>query len=195
VRTKARAHQSRGDTYAGISDAAVRKATGRGWVDWFKVLRAFNVNKNGHTAAAKHLHEVHACSGWWSQMVVVAFEQATGLRDAHQKRDGYSASASRTIAVSLPRLYKAWQSNARAAWLPDPNVVVRKSTPNKSMRISWADSQTSVEVNFYDKTGKAGTPKSQVVIQHNKLATAAHGRQMKVYWSTALDALRAQLEA
>jgi uncharacterized protein YndB with AHSA1/START domain len=153
------------------------------------------VKKNGHKAAAEHLHEVHACSAWWSQMVVVAFEQATGLRDVHQKRDGYSASASRTIAVSLPRLYKAWQSNARAAWLPDPNVVVRKSTPNKSMRITWIDSQTSVEVYFYDKTTRTGTPKSQVALQHNKLASAAHVRQMKVYWGAALDALRAQLEA
>lgn len=180
--------------YGGISDAAVLKATGRGWKEWFRVLRTFGVKNNGHKAAAAFVHDEHKCPPWWSQMVVVAFEQATGLREALQKSDGFSASSSRTMAAPLSKVYRAWRENARAAWLPDPGVRVRKSTPNKSMRMTWVDCKTSVEVNFYSKAGKDGMPKSQVTVQHNKLTSAAQARKMKAYWGAALDALRDQLE-
>lgn len=194
AKDKSPASGGKGPSHAGISNLAVRKATGRGWAAWFKVLNRIDVKACGHASAAEFLLEEHECSAWWSQMIVVGYEQAMGLRKVHQKSDGFSASVSRTIAVALPKVYKAWGENARAAWLPDPNVVVRTSRPNKSMRITWTDAKSRVEVNFHDKTGKDGARKSQVAIQHDRLANAAQVKKMKLYWSEALDALRGQLE-
>lgn len=134
-------------TAGGISDAAVRVKTGRGWQEWFAILDAFDVRTNGHKAAAHHIATEHHCGDWWSQMVTVTYEQAHGLRAKHQTPTGYQASVSRTFDVTVETLYAAWHEPARAAWLPDP-LTVRKATPPKSMRIGWPDG-SSVAVYFY----------------------------------------------
>jgi Activator of Hsp90 ATPase homolog 1-like protein len=58
------------------------------------------------------------------------------------------------------------------------------------MRVTWKDKKTSLEINFYPKDDA----KSQVVVQHNKLPSAAAATRMKGYWAKALDRLRASLE-
>ena len=74
----------------------------------------------------------------------------------------------------------------RGTWLGETDLEVRKATPNKSMRVTWKDKKTSLEINFYPK----GTGKSQVVVQHSKLSTASAAAKMKSYWAKALDRLR-----
>lgn len=177
-----------------ISDPAVTKATGKGWDHWFKVLDRFDVKKNGHAPAAKHLHEKHGTGDWWSQMIVVQYERARGLREKHQKPDGFQISAARTIAAPVGAVYKAWQGRGRAAWLKDDDFAVRTAKANTSMRITWVDGTSTVEVMFYNK-GKAGAPKCQVTVQHGKLRSAAEGAKMKKYWGAALDRLRGVLGA
>jgi hypothetical protein len=74
--------------------------------------------------------------------------------------------------------------------LDEDGLVVRKATANKSMRVTWSDGKTDLEINFYAKDPK----KSQVVVQHNKLPNARSAAKMKTYWSNALDRLREKLE-
>jgi hypothetical protein len=86
----------------------------------------------------------------------------------------------------------AWQdTKTRNRWLPDTPIAIRKATTNKSMRLTWADQKTSVEVNFYPK----GDDKTQVVVQHSKLPEAEAAAQMKTYWAEKLDRLKQILEA
>lgn len=54
------------------------------------------------------MYEKRGVPGWWSQMVTVTYEQERGLREKHQKADGYSVSASRTFEVPINILYKNW---------------------------------------------------------------------------------------
>ena len=68
--------------------------------------------------------------------------------------------------------------------------TIRKATPNKSLRITWNDGKSSLEINFYSKDDD----KSQVVVQHSKLPDAKSSAKMKAYWAKALDRLRASLE-
>jgi len=82
-------------------------------------------------------------------------------------------------------------SKTRAKWLKEPGIVVRKATTDKSMRITWADGRTNVEISFSPK----GEGKSQITIQHNKLSDAQGGERMKAYWGDKLDALKALLES
>jgi hypothetical protein len=176
-------------TAAGISDAAVHKATGRGWAAWFAVLDAFDVHTHGHAAAARHLATEQGCPDWWSQMVTVAYEQERGLRQKRQACDGsYQTGGSKTIGVPIDRLYAAWaDERARGDWLSE-SIVVRKATPQKSMRITWPDG-TSVAVYFWNK----GAEKSQVQVSHEKLADEAAASAMKEYWAEALERLRSML--
>jgi uncharacterized protein YndB with AHSA1/START domain len=85
----------------------------------------------------------------------------------------------------------AWQDKRRRnRWLKEANLGIRKATPNKSLRITWADGKTSVEALFYSK----GKEKSQLTVQHSKLVDAQHAERMKAYWAARLDALKTYLE-
>ena len=176
---------------AGISDETVQAKTGKPWQQWFKILDAAGAKKMSHSEIASYLYEKHQVPGWWAQMVAVGYEQARGMREKHQKPSGYEISASKTVAVPLLRLFRAWQdTQARGRWLKDSGFVIRKTTPNKSMRITWVDGKTSLSVNFYPRDNG----KSLVAVQHGKLPDAKAAERMKAYWGQQLDRLKATLE-
>lgn len=175
-----------------ISDAAVVARTGRTWKEWFQLLDAARAESMSHREIASMVHGEFGAGDWWAQMITVAYERARGLREKHEKPNGYEISVSRVVAVPVATAFAAWTSpKQRQVWLPDENFAVRKSTLNKSIRITWTDGSSSVEAAFYDK----GDSKSQVVAQHSKLASAKAAASMKQYWAAALDRLRRFLEA
>lgn len=180
----------------GISSAAVEKATGRTWDQWLAILDKFDVKSNGHKSAAAFVHDTHNCPPWWSQMVVVGYEQARGLRVKHQTTSGFTANVSRTLPVPLAALFAAWQPAAIKKWIPDPakntRFTVRSTTANKYLRLLWIDEKTTVNINFYDKSGPAPqkpAAKSLVTVQHEKLSSAKQVAAIKTFWSKALDAM------
>lgn len=176
---------------AGISDEAVQARTGKTWQQWFKILDAGGAKKMSHSEIATYLYEKHEVPGWWAQMVTVGYEQARGMREKHQKPSGYEISTSKTVVVPLSELFRAWEDKqALGRWLKDSGFTVRKATANKSMRITWVDGKTSLDVNFYPK----GNGKSLVAVQHGKLADARAAERMKAYWGEQLDRLKAALE-
>lgn len=177
-------------TYNGIGDAAVREKTGKGWNEWFEILDREGAATMDHTAITTLLYEGHGCPGWWDQMVTVGYEQARGMREKFQKADVFSASKSVTVEAPLARVFAAWDDPAtRDQWLREP-ITIRKATPEKSMRITWSDGASSVEVNFYPKGGD----KSMVQVQHNKLPDAGAVTEKKAFWEARLAKLRELIE-
>jgi len=169
---------------ARMSDAAVKAKTGKDWRQWFTILDKAGATKMTHKDMAGYLDEKRGIPGWWCQMIAVTYEQELGLRDKHQKADGYAVNASRTFEVPVSVLYKNWNDGKlRKQWLKD-KIVVRKATANKSMRITWSD-DTNVDVSFYTK----GATKSQVAVQHGKLASLAQVECMRSRWKAALERL------
>ena len=174
-----------------MSDEAVQAKTGKNWKQWFAILDKAGAKKMNHQEIAKYLNTEQGVGPWWQQMVTVTYEQARGLRKPNQRPDGYQISVSRTVNVPIAKLYKAFANDkVRNAWLAESGLAVRKATANKSMRVTWNDVKTSLEINFYPK----GDDKSQVVVQHSKLPNARASAAMKTYWSRALDRLRDSLE-
>lgn len=174
-----------------MSDEAVQAKTGKTWKQWFAVLDKAGAQNMTHQEIAKYLSEKQSVPPWWCQMVTVTYEQQTGRRVNHERPDGFQISVSRTLNVPLAKLYKTFATDkARSTWLDENNLQVRKATPNKSMRVTWSDQKTSLEINFYPKA----EDKSQVVVQHSKLANASAAAKMKGYWTKALDRLREGLE-
>jgi uncharacterized protein YndB with AHSA1/START domain len=174
-----------------MSDEAVKAKTGKTWKEWFALLDKAGAKKMSHQEIVKYLHTKQDVGPWWQQMVTVTYERARGLRDVHQKPSGYEISVSRTINVPIAKLYHAFANDkARNAWLAEDGLAVRKATANKSMRVTWNDVKTSLEISFLSK----GDAKSQVVVQHSKLPNAKASTTMKTYWGKALDRLRASLE-
>jgi uncharacterized protein YndB with AHSA1/START domain len=169
---------------AGMSDDAVQARTGRGWRDWVALLDAAKCAEMPHREIARYVSSL-GTPDWWSQTVTVGYERIRGLRAIGQRRGGgYEASKSRTFAVPLEKLYKAFSTaRLRARWLPD-DVEVRGSSVNKRMRLRMAD-DTVVEINFTGKTAE----KSAVAIQHTKLPDRAAVDEKKAWWSERFDAL------
>src|ERR671912_2178939 len=103
-----------------MSDEAVKAKTGKTWKEWFAVLDRADAKKMTHQEIANYLHTKHAVPPWWTQMVTVTYEQQAGLRDKHQRPDGYQISVSRTINVPLAKLYNSVSNEkSRSAWLEE----------------------------------------------------------------------------
>jgi uncharacterized protein YndB with AHSA1/START domain len=173
-----------------MSDEAVEAKTGKNWTRWFKHLDAAGAKKMTHQEIVAHLHDKHSVRPWWTQMITVTYEQARGLRDKHEKPDGYEISVSRTIAAPVGKAFKAWTDDqTRRKWLPE-DLTIRRATTNKTVRITWDDGKTSVSASFLPKD----SGKCQVVAQHMKLPDPKAAAKMKKFWGEALDRLKTMLE-
>jgi hypothetical protein len=170
---------------AGIGDAALKAKTGCNWERWVWALDKVEAHSWPHRQIAQYVREKYKTPSWWTQMVTVGYERIKGLRAMGQLRGGeFNATKSRTFAVPLALLYRAFSDQrARKGWLP-LDLTVRSKTRNKYVRITWPD-RTSVEAVF---TGK-GAAKSQVQIQHGKFPDRAAAVRLKSFWAERLDVL------
>lgn len=170
---------------AGMSDDAVHAKTGRTWTQWVKTLDAIDAHTLSHREIAAHVHDEFGLTGWWSQSVTVGYERIRGRRAIGQRSSGdYGAYKSRTFPVPVEKLHRAFaDARTRAKWFGGVSVRVRKSTPPKSLRMTWPDG-TSVETWFTDKGGK-----SQVAVEHCKLKSQDEAARLKVWWAERLDEL------
>jgi hypothetical protein len=180
-----------GERIAGIGSEAVRQATGKGWQEWLAILDEAGARAMDHPTIARFLNEAHKVPGWWAQMVTVGYEQARGMREKHETARGYEAGRSKTIAASREDVFAAWKDGRkRARWLADPDVTIRTAAPGRSLRMTWIDGETSVEVLLTPK----GVSKTQVAVQHVKLANARDVERKKAYWAEQLERLKDLLE-
>jgi uncharacterized protein DUF4287 len=171
------------------SDEAVKAKTGKVWAEWFKILDKAGAKKMAHKEIAQYLRDEQNVGPWWGQMVAVAYEHERGLRGKFQKCDGeFSASGSRTIAVPMAKAFSAWtDENLRRSWLPDGKLEITTATPGKYVRGKWGASRLSV--GFYGK----GADRTQIAVDHGKLASSKECAKMKSYWFNALNRLEQTL--
>jgi len=178
-----------------VSDERVRESTGKTWDQWFDVLDRAGCRKMNHKQIVAVVGE-NGAGPWWQQMVTVGYEQSRGLRELYEKCDGdFQMSGSKTVNVPVERLFDAWDDpRLRAKWLEpigDSDLVIRKSTRPKSLRVTWCDGRTNVDVNLFPK----GDAKSYVSMNHTKLKDAKAVEKMKRYWSAQLERMKALLES
>jgi hypothetical protein len=173
------------------SDEALVARSGRTWAEWFKILDKAGAKKWEHKEIALYLHEKQKVSGWWSQMIAVGYEHERGIRQKFQKCTGeFAASGSRTLNVPLTKAYEAWaDERLRRKWLPDGDLEITTATKDKSIRAKWDGGTSRVSILFYGK----GPHKSQVTVDHMKLASTKGCAKMKAHWFEALNRLEARL--
>jgi hypothetical protein len=186
-----------------VSDDSVKRATGRDWAEWRRVLDAAGASKMNHAEIARLVHDKfvgrdpstgagsaqQSNAGWWSQMVTVGYERLIGLRLAHQRPGGFEISKSKTIAAPIARVFDAWHVPAkRKRWLADPNIEIRSAMAPTLVRFAWVDGKTRADVRLTAKGEKTA-----VTVTHGKIVTAKAAEKFKKYWSDQLAALDAQL--
>lgn len=173
-----------------ISNEAVQVKTNKNWDEWFAILDNAGGKDMNHKDIVAFLAKNYAIDAWWQQSVTVAYEQARGLRKKHEMADGYQISKSITLHIPVEKAFSAWTDEMnRANWLENPNINIRKATPNKSLRITWVDSKSSVEIYFYPKDERV-----QVTLNHSKLPNKDQAEIMKEYWAKQFKRMKAFLE-
>lgn len=175
---------------AGTGEDALTRATDRSWTHWIRLLDAEQAHQWPHREIAAWLVANHEISTWWAQSVTVGYERVRGLRALGQRRDGqWEVSRSRTFPWSSERVFRALHDDARRrAWLGDVAVLVRAARPPRSLRLTWPDG-TSVEMYLTEK----GPIKTQLTVQHTRLASAEDRIARREWWVPRLDALGALL--
>jgi hypothetical protein len=175
-----------------MSDDAIRKRTGRGWEEWFDLLDDWGAGERSHTEIARWINQEQGLDGWSSQSVTVSYERARVGRALGEHADGFSVTASKTVAVPVDRLYESFvNASRRRRWLPDGTLRVRTSIKPRSARFDWGDGSTRVNVGFTDK----GAGRSQVALEHSRLPNAGEADRMKAFWRERVSTLKKQLEA
>jgi hypothetical protein len=166
-----------------IGDEAVKAKTGKGWVEWFKILDAAGAKSMKHAEIASHLHKKLNVPGWWCQMVAVQYEKERGLRAANQRGENdFNAGISRVVQIPLAKLYTAWaDDNVRRSWLKGDTMEITTARKNKSIRAKWNES-SRVSVMFYAK----GPAKTQLVFDEFKIPNAEEAVRRKNFWIDAI---------
>jgi hypothetical protein len=175
-----------------VSDEAIRRRTGRGWEEHLEALDAWGAIDRPHREIARWLREEQGIDGWGAQAIAVSYERARGLREVGQQTNGFVASASKTVAVPVERLFEAVADpSVRERWLPAVELRERRALPHKSLRYDWADGETRVIAYF---EGKADA-KSTITVSHERLSDGAETERMKAFWRERVATLKEVLES
>jgi hypothetical protein len=175
-----------------MSDEILPARTGRSWDEWYGILQVAGATDWPHPEIARWLVTEHGVNGWWAQELTVRFEHAIGRRQPGQRSDGFSATATKTVAVPVERLFDAFVDDAtRASWLPADGIRLRTATPYRSARFDWAGGAQRLAIGFESK----GEAKSTVSIEHMKLPDGAAVEREKPLWRERLAELKRLLES
>jgi hypothetical protein len=177
-----------------ITDKLVVGKTGKTLEHWYGLLdrkKAGNMSHAEIFELVSSIPRLHPLGSWNQNLLSTSYEWSRGLKKRGERKDGIEISTSKTINVPVGLLYQAWvHAPSRKKWLGSEDIVIRKSTRDKSARITWSDGITSLSVDFYVK----GPGKSQVVVQHQKISDRAKADAMKKFWSDRLNKLKGMLE-
>ena len=163
-----------------FTNESVLDRTGKTWTEWFEILDGIDATKLTHTEIARYLYTDLKLDGWYSQGITVSYERVRGLRPPLGDRDGtFSASASKTVPVSIDVLFDAWiESDRLDAWLGEGVLKLRSSSREKSARFDNLEFGTILAVYFTDK----GPGKSLVAIEESRLASKEAVDERKAVW-------------
>jgi Domain of unknown function (DUF4287)/Activator of Hsp90 ATPase homolog 1-like protein len=168
-----------------IGNDAVREKTGKGWEEWFAVLDEEGAAELPHADIARALADGHGVSGWWAQTITVEYERARGLRERHERPEGYEVGATKSIAAPPEAVWRAWEDETlRERWLPGAQVAIRTATKPKTMRLDWGEGGRLAV--YLDRSGE----QTRLAVQHEKLPDREAAERWKTFWRERVAALK-----
>ena len=175
-------------------DATIRQRTGRGWEEWFDLLDEAGAADMSHREIARRLAAEQGADllAWNVQAVVGSYERARKGRRVGEHEDGFTVTASKTVAVPIERLYSAFvDPGQRARWLPDAELRERTTIAPRSARFDWGDGASRVHVALSAK----GDAKATAALTHERLPDGREAERMKAYWRERVAGLKEVLES
>ena len=174
----------------GMTEESIRKGTGKGWDEWFRILDAWDGTAHTHTEIARYVNGEHGIDGWWSQGVTVGYERARGMRARNQRPgQGFEVSVSKTVDMPTLEAWRAFvEPKRRAEWLDLPlRMRTGTRTMGRSARFDVQSEGTRVNVYFDAK----GERRSVVTVTHVKLESPDDVAAHRADWRRRLDRLAA----
>jgi uncharacterized protein YndB with AHSA1/START domain len=171
----------------GHSDANVRRNTGKGWREWFRILDAWGAKERKHGDIVQYLLEEWGVPGWWAQSLTTGYERSRGMRAKYQTLAGsFQVSVSKTFPMGVGKLFKAFtEAPQRNRWLERGTLKVRTTLKNRSVRFDFRDGTSRVVVSFDPK----GRSKTTVAVQHERLPDARAVEEKRGMWKDHLERL------
>jgi uncharacterized protein YdhG (YjbR/CyaY superfamily) len=166
-----------------LADEAVEKATGKGWNEWFTILKQKTDESFSHKEIAKLLMDQYQVDGWWAQSITVEYERHLGKRQIGQVEDGtFQTAVSKTLPGDLDQVFSLWLNTARD--VKEFNSIPLAGEPSISKTEKWrywrvdlADgSRVTITV------GKKTDEKSILTFSNEKLKNQDAIEHWKAYW-------------
>lgn len=166
----------------GANIPAIETATNKKWSEWLIFMNDIDAKNLNHKEIAKKVYEECGLS-WWSQAVTVAYEQEIGRRLPGQRNDGsFEISVSKTIDGDMDMGLEIWLKAVKGR--NEFNRAKLTNEPGLSHTDKWRywrctlDDGTKVGVYISNKANR----KSQLAIQHVKIASAKKADIWRSYW-------------
>jgi uncharacterized protein YndB with AHSA1/START domain len=195
-----------------VSDAAVRKATGRGWDDWFALLDAAGARDWSHKEIVAWLAANAELSGWWRQSVAVGFEKAAGKRVVGETADaGFQVGVRITVAAPLNAVWDALASPAgKALWLRSeiaelvPGAAyeapggtegeIRVVKPLDRIRFTHCHPGAAPASTVQIALVRSAEAKTAITFHHEKLRDPDERELMRRHWKAVAERIKEMVE-
>jgi uncharacterized protein YndB with AHSA1/START domain len=197
---------------AGISDAAVHKATGQSWAEWTNLLTAAGAREWSHKEIVAWLAANTKLSGWWQQSVAVGFERATGRRAPGQTADaGFQVGVRATVGAPLEVVWNALTSPAgKKVWLDSDNVIlepnaayrgrdgshgeIRVVRPLDRIRFTRRSRGEPADTTVQIALSASGAGKTAITFHHEKLRSTEEREAARRHWKALAERMKEIIE-
>lgn len=194
-----------------MSDAAVKKATGKSWQEWFAALDKEGGAAKGRKVLNEFLYKKMKVDPWWTSTIVVEYEAARKVVEKDGQPRGYSICATKAIAAKPQDVFAAFADTQKLAkWFAaspkqefkeggqfsnaDGNRgVFKKINPGKVIKLTWEGERAAPGETVEVKLQPSGD-KCSVIVTHDRIVGRDAADGLRAAWGTALDALKSLLE-
>lgn len=177
--------------YAGKSDEAVKRATGKSWDQWFKILDSAESSKKPHKDIVLWIMDQGLLiSGWWAQSVVVGYEEKIGRRVFGAKTAGnYTVTVGKSIDGSVDDVLKKWESLVKGKKKFNKVKVTGDSriSSTKDWRYWKADFADGAKLSV--NIGPKNDTQSSLSVTLDKLKGEKEVEERRRYWKEFLEKL------
>ena len=171
------------------SDERIRERTGMGWEQWFDLLDGSVSPAATHREIARWVADYLEIEplAWNAQALTHSYEVARRGKLTGQHEDGFTATASRTVAAPPETVHETFE-----AWLSGAPLAVRSTSLPRVVRYDWTADGSRVSITM---DAKDGGNSCLVSVSHSRIPDAAAYDERKAWWRERLLTLKARLEA
>lgn len=197
---------------AGVSDDAVRAATGCTPQEWETQLDARGAADLTHQQIVAQLQELGVESGWWRQMLAVDYERRKGKRVLGQTAStGFEVGVRRTLPIAAEDAWQLlmspegvgtwlggkvprWEKGEKYALKDGSAGEVRVFKPGSHLRVSVQPAGWPRASTLQVRVMPSGEQKTVISFHQEHLPGAAEREERRKFLEAALDTLQKRVK-